>query len=57
MMYDAKDHNPQLKNQEESNNLTRAQFSKAYAKLDEMLEKGLMDQNEYDSTKVDLKDL
>lgn len=57
MTYDARDNNPQLKNQEELDNLNQAQFSKAYAKLDEMLEKGLIDQNEYDSTKIDLKDL
>ncbi|MDQ0244058.1 ribosomal protein S20 [Bacillus fengqiuensis] len=57
MTYDARDNNPHLKNQEESDNFTRAQFSKAYAELDEMLEKGLIDQNEYDSTKIDLKDL
>lgn len=57
MTYDARDNDPQLKSQEESDNLTRAQFSKAYAELDEMLEKGLIDQNDYDSTKIDLKEL
>ncbi|HWO95628.1 MAG TPA: hypothetical protein VNM45_04700 [Bacillus sp. (in: firmicutes)] len=57
MTYDTRDNNSQLKNQEESGKLTPAQFSKAYAKLEEMFEKGLIDQNDYDNTVIDLKDL